>query len=199
LNLWWFDVLLIVAGYILMLATGTLYSSSGVAEEQEAVQWGSPFRIHAVAVANSFLGIIAQVLLWEGVFCLYWVVCLDGSECAIRSSNWWKDLFLMAVGHMLLNFTESFIDENDAAEADCSASPTAKTTPLRKKVCTPAVGFCMTCTFIRLHPPRPSSGRQTPASGARTEAVGGRRWRSWAGPLWPSWPVRSTTLGFGTS
>ena len=74
------------------------------------------------------------MLLWYGVSSLYWVICLGGSgestgpcrwrlllgcvftaarvaDCADKPANWWKNLFLMATGHMLLNATESFLGQ----------------------------------------------------------------------------------------
>ena len=112
----------IVLGFAMMLATGTLFESSGVESARDELTWSSPWKEHANEIVRTLFAISAQVLLWYGVSSLYWVICLDGSGCADNSANWWKNLFLMAVGHMLLNATESFIstpenDEEDPAKA----------------------------------------------------------------------------------
>lgn len=121
---WWVDVLMILVGYLLLMMTGSLHFASGVAQQQQKeAYFGSPLRLHAWAFVNSLTGIAAQVLLWEGTFCLYWIVCLDGSHCEDRSSDWWKDLFLMAVGHMLLNFTERFFHDDDKFDVKQGAKP----------------------------------------------------------------------------
>ena len=112
----------VILGFAMMLVTGTLFESSGVESTRDELSWSSPCMEHAKEIVRTLFAISAQVLLWYGVCSLYWVICLDGSGCADTSANWWKNLFLMAVGHMLLNATESFIttpenDEEDPAKA----------------------------------------------------------------------------------
>lgn len=117
----------IVLGFAMMLTTGTLFESSGVESARDEVTWSSSWTEHMRESIRTLFAISAQVLLWYGVCSLYWVICLDGSGCADQSANWWKNFFLMAIGHMLLNATESFIstpEDDEEASAKTSTPPT---------------------------------------------------------------------------
>ena len=119
----------VVVGFAMMLATGTLYESSGVESAREELSWRSHWTEHVKESTRALFAIVSQVLLWYGVSSLYWVVCLDGSGCADVSANWWKNLFFMAMGHMMLNATESFIYATASEEDEESQSDKEEMSP----------------------------------------------------------------------
>lgn len=101
------------------MATGTLFETSGVESEQETVSYHSPVLAHIKQSIRSLIAIFAQVLLWYGMCSLYWCVCLSGdSTCDNYSSNWWKNLFLVAMGLLLMGSTNTFLSSEEDEESE---------------------------------------------------------------------------------
>jgi hypothetical protein len=111
---------MIATAFVLMWATGTLLEQSGAQAEAAPLSWRSPWHGHVLQALRSLVAIFAQVLLWYGMSSLYWVVCIrPDSDCSSYPATWWKDLFLITLGHLLMNATDTFLQgDEDEEQAD---------------------------------------------------------------------------------